>query len=94
MQATLLINSGAGIKTVQHLLGHSSANLTMHIYAHPIEQNDRAAANAIGRILAGGGSPSKSPGKGGRDLERTAQIQLMHRPFTDLCYYFVLLMSN
>lgn len=57
VQATLLIGNGAGIKTVQHLLGHSSANLTMSIYAHAIEQNDRTAANAIGRILAGGGKP-------------------------------------
>ena len=33
-QATLLIGSGADIKTVQQRLGHSSASLTMDIYAH------------------------------------------------------------
>ena len=51
-QATLLIGSGADIKTVQQRLGHSSASLTMDIYAHFIAQNDRAAANTIGGILA------------------------------------------
>ena len=50
-QATLLIGSGADIKTVQQRLGHSSASLTMDIYAHFIAQNDRAAANTIGGIL-------------------------------------------
>ena len=51
-QATLLIGSGADIKTVQQRLGHSSASLTMDIYAHFIAQNDRVAANTIGEILA------------------------------------------
>ena len=50
-QATLLIGSGADIKTVQNRLGHSSASLTMNIYAHAIEQNDRDAADAIGGML-------------------------------------------
>lgn len=52
-QATLLIGSGADIKTVQTRLGHSSAQLTMNIYAHAIEANDRDAADAIGEILSG-----------------------------------------
>ena len=50
-QATLLIGSGADIKTVQNRLGHSSASLTMNIDAHAIEQNDRDAADAIGGML-------------------------------------------
>lgn len=50
-QATLLIGSGADIKTVQNRLGHSSASLTMNIYAHAIEQNDREAADTIGNVL-------------------------------------------
>lgn len=50
-QATLLIGSGADIKTVQARLGHSSASLTMNIYAHAIEQNDREAAETIGCLL-------------------------------------------
>lgn len=52
-QATLLIGSGADIKTVQGRLGHSTAALTMDIYAHAIEQNDRAAADEIGGLLGG-----------------------------------------
>ena len=58
-QATLLIGSGADIKTVQQRLGHSSASLTMDIYAHFIAQNDRAAANTIGNILAEASDKSK-----------------------------------
>lgn len=50
-QATLLIGSGADIKTVQNRLGHSNASLTMNIYAHAIEQNDRYAADTIGNML-------------------------------------------
>lgn len=50
-QATLLIGQGADIKTIQNRLGHSSASLTMDIYAHAIEQNDRTAADAIGNML-------------------------------------------
>ena len=50
-QATLLIGSGADIKTVQNRLGHSSASLTMDIYAHAIEQNDRDAAETIGELF-------------------------------------------
>lgn len=52
-QATLLIGDGADIKTVQSRLGHSTAQLTMDIYAHAIEANDRDAADAIGDILSG-----------------------------------------
>jgi integrase len=50
-QATLLIGSGADIKTVQHRLGHSSASLTMNIYAHAIAANDRTAADTIGSTV-------------------------------------------
>lgn len=37
---------------MQTRLGHSSAQLTMNIYAHAIEANDRDAADAIGDILS------------------------------------------
>ena len=50
-QATLLIGSGADINTVQHRLGHSTASLTMDIYAHAIAQNDRDAADTIGDTI-------------------------------------------
>ena len=50
-QATVLIGSGADIKTVQNRLGHSSASLTMNISAHAFEKNDRESADTIGRVL-------------------------------------------
>ena len=56
-QATLLIGQGADVKTVQHRLGHSSASLTMNIYAHAIAQNDEQAATAIGDILGAEAAP-------------------------------------
>lgn len=62
-QATLLIGSGADIKTVQQRLGHSSASLTMDIYAHFIAQNDRVAANTIGGILAEASNKKEEPEK-------------------------------
>lgn len=49
----MLISNGADIKTVQNRLGHSTAALTMDIYAHAIEQNDREAADEIGELLGG-----------------------------------------
>lgn len=49
--ATLLIGSGADIKTVQTRMGHSSAKLTLDTYTHPITSNDRQAAETFGRIL-------------------------------------------
>jgi len=55
-QATLLIGSGADIKTVQHRLGHSTASLTMDIYAHAIAQNDREVADTVGSTVFRTGS--------------------------------------
>lgn len=50
-QATLLIAEGADIKTVQARLGHASADITLNIYSHAIEANDRQAANAFDKLL-------------------------------------------
>ena len=55
-QATLLLGSGADIKTVQTRLGHASASLTLDQYAHAMPANDKAAAQLMGSIF---GSPSK-----------------------------------
>lgn len=59
-QATLLIGQGADIKTVQHRLGHSSASLTMDVYAHAIPANDEAAAKIVGGVL---GSAEPAPAR-------------------------------
>lgn len=51
LNATLLINSGANPKTVQALLGHSTAVTTMSIYAHEIQSAEAAASNALAALL-------------------------------------------
>lgn len=53
LNATLLINSGANPKTVQALLGHSTAVTTMSIYAHEIQSAEAAASNALAALLDG-----------------------------------------
>lgn len=50
-QATLLIANGTDIKTVQNRLGHAEVSLTLDLYAHAVPENDRKAADLIGRIL-------------------------------------------
>lgn len=77
-QATLLIGSGADIKTVQQRLGHSSASLTMDIYAHFIAQNDRVAANTIGDILGEAADKPEPPQKPAlSDADKAAIAQRM-----------------
>lgn len=49
--ASLLIASGTDVKTVQGRLGHSSADVTMNIYAHALPRNDAVAAQAIDGML-------------------------------------------
>lgn len=41
------------VKTVQTRLGHSSAQVTMSIYAHAIQQSDSMAASALDTELFG-----------------------------------------
>ena len=53
--ATLLIASGAPLKTVSKRLGHSNVSTTGNIYTHAIQSADEAAAEALEDIL----SPSK-----------------------------------
>lgn len=51
--ASLLIASGTDVKTVQGRLGHSSADITMNIYAHALPRNDVQAAQAIDEMMTG-----------------------------------------
>ena len=51
LNATLLISKGTNVKTVQSLLGHSTAVTTMSIYAHEIQSAEAAASAALGEIL-------------------------------------------
>lgn len=52
-QATLLVANGVDIKTVQGRLGHSDSSVTMDIYTHTVKENDREAADVIGKVLTG-----------------------------------------
>lgn len=52
--ATLLIASGVDIKTVQTRLGHSSADITLNIYAHAVPAKDVAAADDFDAKIMGG----------------------------------------
>lgn len=51
LNATLLISKGTDPKTVQSLLGHSTAVTTMSIYAHEIQSAEAAASAALGDVL-------------------------------------------
>jgi integrase len=49
--ATQLIGAGVDIRTVAERLGHTDPSLTLRVYAHVIEQRDRAAAEIMGQVL-------------------------------------------
>lgn len=59
--ATLLLIEGVDIKTVQARLGHSSAAITMDIYAHALDRGQQTAADAMQQIL----TPKKGETKTG-----------------------------
>lgn len=47
--ATLLIGDGVDVKTVQAILGHSKASITLDMYADPSDQGRAAARKALAR---------------------------------------------
>ncbi|MGN0452086.1 MAG: tyrosine-type recombinase/integrase, partial [Acutalibacteraceae bacterium] len=49
--ATLLIASGADLRTVSKRLGHSNMTTTSNIYTHAIKSADERAAELLGDIL-------------------------------------------
>jgi integrase len=49
--ATQLIGANVDIRTVAGRLGHADASVTLRVYAHVIEDRDRAAAEVMGRVL-------------------------------------------
>lgn len=51
--ATLLIHSGADVRTISGRLGHSQTSTTMNIYAHQLQSADAAAAEALDIALKG-----------------------------------------
>ena len=52
--ATQLLGAGVDVRTVAGRLGHRNAPTTLNVYAHFLEQADRAAADIIGQVIAGG----------------------------------------
>ena len=55
--ATLLIDGGTNIKTVQTRLGHATAAFTMATYVHPVSERDQAAGEALAGLIPRGVKP-------------------------------------
>ncbi|MEZ5247604.1 MAG: site-specific integrase [Acidimicrobiales bacterium] len=51
--ATQLLGAGVDVRTVAGRLGHRNAATTLNVYAHFLEQSDRAAADVIGNLISG-----------------------------------------
>lgn len=51
--ATLALEAGIPVKTVQTMMGHTSSKMLMDIYAHVTPDMHREAARRIGEVLAG-----------------------------------------
>ena len=51
LNASLLINAGIDVKTVQSCLGHSTAITTLQIYSHTFQSAQAAAMNAVADAL-------------------------------------------
>ena len=56
LNATLLINSGADVRTVSSSLGHSQVTTTLNIYAHTFAEAQARAGEAVAEALALGGT--------------------------------------
>lgn len=54
--ATELLSAGVPVKAVQRRLGHSSARVTLDVYAHFVPGGDDVAADVIAGVLSGAGS--------------------------------------
>ncbi len=51
--ATVLLRAGVPVKVVSQRLGHADVAVTIRIYQHVTAQDDRQAAEALGRALGG-----------------------------------------
>jgi len=69
--ASLLIALGADVKQVQHYLGHSTASVTLNIYAHLLQRGDTELAKRLNQVLDPDPSTS-SPGSSSNTSTDTA----------------------
>lgn len=51
-QATMLVAGGVDPKTVQARLGHGQITTTLQIYAEAVEENDKIAADFVGKFVS------------------------------------------
>jgi integrase len=49
--ATQLVGAGVDVRTVAGRLGHADASTTLRVYAHALQERDRAAAEVLGGLL-------------------------------------------
>jgi integrase len=59
--ASLLIQSGANVKTVQRQLGHKTATMTLDQYGHLFDDDLDDVADKMDDIVAGGGCAQNVP---------------------------------
>jgi integrase len=52
LPVAMLDQAGAPLKVRQKRLGHSDATLTLNVYTHVVDDDDRHAAVAIEKLLA------------------------------------------
>ena len=51
--ASIMLRNGVPLKMVSERLGHSDVAITMRTYQHVTQNDDRAAAEVLGRVLGG-----------------------------------------
>jgi integrase len=68
--ATLLIDSGCDVKTVQARMRHSSAKTTLDVYGHRWKDTDETTRTAIGGVIAARAASSSDVPAGALRAER------------------------
>ena len=52
LSATELVGAGVDVRTVASRLGHADPSVTLRVYAHAVQERDRAAAELLGTRFA------------------------------------------
>ena len=68
------------MRTVAGRLGHADAAMTLRVYAHAVEDADRALAGALGHVLDDGGSLPDGDEHGVRAIEEAWTFSLAWAP--------------